>query len=282
MAQKTIELCSRAAAFNYSVKYRNGNIVSLPNSGKVIVTGDLHGHQRNFERIVAYADLANNPDTHILFQEILHGGPEDDFGGCLSYVLFFDILRYQLEFPNQVHIVLGNHDTAIISGSKVMKFGREMNKAMKLALQREFNDAYDDIDLAIRQYLLSLPLAVRTPNRIWVSHSLPADKFVDDFDPQVFQRYLRNDDMVRPNPAYLLTWGRRHSQETLDTFAEMLDVDIFILGHQPQASGWAKSGENLIILASDHNHGCFIPVDLSKSYTIDELIGCIVALASIE
>jgi hypothetical protein len=87
--------------------------------------------------------------------------------------------------------------------------------------------------------------------------------------------------VVRPGSAYLLTWGRKHSQATLDKLAGLLDVDIFILGHQPQEQGWNQAGDNLIIIASNHNHGCLLSIDMTKSYTIEQLIDSIVPLASI-
>jgi len=282
MAPEMIDLCKKAAVLNYSAKYRRGNIIHLPDAGKLIVTGDLHGHRRNFEKIVTFADLPNNPQTHVVFQEILHGGPEDGSGGCLSFKLLVDAVRYQLRFPSQVYLILGNHDTAVISDIDVSRLGREMNQAMKSAMKRQFADDYESAYLALKQYLLSEPLAVKCPNKIWMSHSLPADCHVDKFDIGVFKRQSRISDVVRPNPAYLLTWGRRHSKEALAKLARLLDVDIFILGHQPQETGWAQArGKNLIILASDHNHGCLISFDLAQSYTTDELTDCIVPLASI-
>lgn len=276
-----IELCKKGTALNYSAKYRRGNIIHLPDVGKLIITGDLHGHRRNFEKIVTFADLQNNPQRHVVFQEILHGGPEDGEGGCLSFKLLFDAIRYQLQFPDQVHLILGNHDTAILCDIDIMKMGREMAKAMKAAMKRQFADEYESVYLAMKQYLLSQPLAVRCANRIWVSHSLPPDSYADSFDVTIFQRHSRVSDMTRPNPAYLLTWGRRHSEQTLAKLALLFDTDVFILGHQPQDRGWVQGGKNLIILASDHNHGCIISFDTAQSYTVNELIDCIVPLASL-
>ncbi len=92
----------------------------------------------------------------------------------------------------------------------------------------------------------------------------------------------RASDCEKPGSAYLLTWGRRHSQAVLDRIAKLLDVDIFVLGHQPQPDGWRRAGENLIILASDHNHGHILPIDLTKPCTIDELTRSIIPLAAIE
>ena len=281
MPQTIIDLLNKGAEANNADKYRRDNLISLPVEGSVIVTGDLHGHCRNFEKIVAFADLANNPDRHIVLQEIIHGGPEDPFGGCLSYRLLFDVIRYKLSFPDRVHIIMGNHDTAFINNSEVMKDGREMNRAMRLAIEREFQQAADEVKLAIRQNLFSQPLAVRTENRIWMSHSLPGDRLVDKFDPQIFNRQLKINDVVRPGSAYLLTWGRRHSQALLDKLAGQFDIDVFILGHQPQDNGWNRAGENLIIIASNHNHGCLLPIDLAQSYTVEQLIESIVPLASL-
>jgi len=276
-----IDLLNKGIEAGNADKFRQGNLIHLPADGSLILTGDIHGHRRNFERIVAFADLANNPDRHIVLQEIIHGGPEDSQGGCLSYRLLFDAVRYKLTFPDRIHIIMGNHDTAFINSSEVMKDGKEMNRAMRLALDREFQKTGADIELAIRQFLFSQPLALRCENRIWVSHSLPGDRFVNKFDPKILDRRLKVNDVVRPGSAYLLTWGRKHSQALLDKMAKLFDVDIFILGHQPQEQGWSRAGDNLIIIASNHNHGCLLSIDLAKSYTIEKLIDSVVPLASI-
>lgn len=281
MIQVISELCKKAADINYSAKYRNGNVICFPDSGKVIATGDLHGHLRNFEKISAYADLANNPETHVVFQEILHGGPEDDFGGCQSFKVFFDVLRYQCDFPEQVHLILGNHDTAIITGNNVLKTGREMNRAMRDGMKRYFGCDYEKVEEVVRDYLLSQPIAARCGNGIWISHSLPANNYIEKFDVEIFDRALELEDAMRPNSAYTLTWGRRHSKKTVAKMAKLLEVSVFILGHQAQEMGYSVQGDNTIILASDHNHGCLLDFDLSKKYTVDELVECIVAIASI-
>lgn len=267
---------------NYDQPMRKGNVIELAGSASLIVTGDTHGHRRNFERTVKSADLQNNPDTYVIFQEILHGGPEDDHQGCLSFELFFEILKYQIQFPRQVHLIMGNHDTAIINDMKVIKAGKEMNDALKSAMKRHYGSDFDEVYAELKFYLLSQPLAVRTANKIWMSHSLPSDCHVDGFDVSVFDKKLTPADLQRPGAAYTLTWGRNHSQPYLDRLAGMLGADIFILGHQPQESGWHRAGENLIILASDHNHGCMITFDLDKTYSVGDLTDRIVPFSSIE
>jgi predicted phosphodiesterase len=281
MSEAVIDLLNRGRKANANDKFRRGNLISLPSKGSFIIAGDIHGHRRNFERIVTFADLKNNIERHVLLQEIIHGGPEDDRGGCLSFELLFDVIRYKLEFPDRVHLIMGNHDTAFINNSRVMKAGKEMNAAMRSALDRMFKEDSEKVKLTLKQFLFSQALAIRCSNRVWISHSLPADRFLDKFDPKIFDRQLKINDVVRPGSAYLLTWGRRMSQSYLDKIAHMLDVDVFILGHQPQSEGYHRVADNLLIIASDHDHGCLLNIDLARFYSMDELIHAIVPLASV-
>ncbi len=94
---------------------------------------------------------------------------------------------------------------SLAHNSEVMKDGREMNRAMCQAMEREFGRYAADVELATRQLLFSQPLAVRCDNRIWMSHSLPADRLTDKFDPGILDRQLKINDVVRPGSAYLLT-----------------------------------------------------------------------------
>jgi len=281
MVQTIIDSLQKATEANKEDSFRHGNLIKLPAKGKLVITGDLHGHRRNFERIKTFANLENDPETHVLLQEIIHGGPQNAQGGCLSYKLLFDVAAYKLQFPHRVHIIMGNHDLAFIYDNEVVKNGKEMNRSIRAALDYEFRRDSGDIVKAINRFLFSQPLAVRCENRIWLSHSLPANRFADQFDMGIFNRPLKQTDAVRPGSAYLLIWGRKHSQQLLDKMAELLDADIFILGHQAQSEGWSQAGENLLIIASDHNHGCLLPIDLSVSYTIDQLIELIQPLTAI-
>jgi hypothetical protein len=279
--KEIIDLLDKGIKANNADRFRRGNLICLPARGDLVITGDIHGHRRNFERILTFAELDSNPDRHTIFQEIIHGGPEDEQGGCLSFELLFELVRHKLDFPDRVHIVMGNHDTAFIDQSEVMKNGKEMNISIRSALSRRFGPDSQAVDLAIRRFLFSQPLALRCENRLWVSHSLPSNRYVRKFDDNIFSRELKINDVVKPGSAYLLTWGRKHSQKTLAQMAKRLDVDLFVLGHQPQEQGWLKAGENLLIIASDHNHGVLLPVDLSESYSIDRLANSVVPLASI-
>ena len=281
MPQTIIKLLHEASTANKADKFRKGNVITLPDQGQLVISGDIHGHRRNFERLINVADLQNHPERHILLQEIIHGGLEDSQGGCLSFELLFEAARYKIKFPDQVHIIMGNHDTVFINDTKVMKNGKEMNRAMRMGLDRRYPKNSKDIQQAIKKFMITEPLALRTQNRIWLSHSLPADRYFDEFDPTVMHKDLDKKDIAPKGSVYHLTWGRNHSQQGLDRMAQVLDVDIFILGHQPQTEGFKKAGDNLIIISSEHNHGCFLLIDLEKTYNVDKLVDIIVPLASI-
>ena len=66
-----------------------------------------------------------------------------------------------------------------------------------------------------------MPLAVRCDTRIWISHSLPSDRLTDKFDREILDRQLEAEDLEKPGSAYLLTWGRNHSQSLIDKMAEL-------------------------------------------------------------
>ncbi len=83
MPQTIIDLLNKGVEASNADRFRRGNLIRLPADGSLIITGDIHGHRRNFERIAAFANLENKPDRHIVLQEIIHGGPQDSKSGCL-------------------------------------------------------------------------------------------------------------------------------------------------------------------------------------------------------
>jgi hypothetical protein len=282
MSQTKIDLLDDGVKANFADSHRKGNVIELGAVGDVFVCGDIHGHRRNFEKFFRKADLPNHPDRHVILQEIIHGGPDDGQGGCISYRLLFDAVELKVRYPDRVHIIMGNHDTAYISQKDVLKNGREMNSAMTAAIKREFGDDAVDVENAIKNFLFSQPLAVKCENGIWISHSLPVARFIDLFDTEIFNRDLRPEDLKKPASGYLLTWGRNQTEEVIDKLSEMLDAKLFICGHQTQEKGWLVVGQKLIIIASEHNHGCALGFSLEKNYNAQDMLKQVFPLASIE
>ncbi|WP_348235230.1 hypothetical protein, partial [Salmonella enterica] len=45
-----------------------------------------------------------------------------------------------------------------------------------------------------------------------------------------------------------------------------------VTGHQPQDTGYAANGTQHLIIASDHNQGVFLPIELTEQYDMDGLV----------
>ena len=75
--EKTIETYRAATEVNLTHAARVGNIVVLTPelADEVMITGDLHGHRRNFNLIRSTAALDSIPRRHLVLQEVCHGGP---------------------------------------------------------------------------------------------------------------------------------------------------------------------------------------------------------------
>ena len=128
---------------------------------------------------------------------------------------------------------------------------------------------------AIKQFIASFPIAARTQSGIFMAHSLPSPFDWPYFDCGVFDRKLAIEDLIDTGAVYNMVWGRAHTAEQLENAAAKLQADIFVVGHQPQETGYAVAHDRMIILASDHNHGVFLPINLAKKHTLEELVKAI-------
>ena len=272
----------RATEANLQDCHRHGNLIELEPPGDVVMTGDLHGEENNFDRIVRFADLAHHANRHLVIHELLHCTRADAPDQCHSYLLVARAAMLKSQFPDRLHYLLGNHAMAQLTRDEVLKSGKPMVRSLNAGLNAAFGDNSHLITAALDCFILSMPIAVRTANRVWLSHSLPSARHVDDFDDNIFQNKLAAADM-RDNPSiHALAWDRKHSGKCLEKLAERWDVDMFVIGHQPQSFGCDRPRPNLIILASDHGHGCILPFDLGKNYNPDQLFARIKPIAEIK
>lgn len=241
------------------------------------MTGDLHDHRRNFQRLIRAADLRNNPRRHLVLHELIHGDYYDATGADGSWLTLYHAADLKCDFPEQVHFLLANHDLAQIHGEGIMKAGLSVCEAFSAGVKQAFGSDAAYVEVALKEFLLSLPLAIKTHNGIFCCHSLPTDQQIETFDFTVFDRELKGSDYARrTGPVYQLIWGRNMNPGTVALFAEEVGADVILTGHQPQETGYAANGPQHLILASDHNQGVFLPIDLSKRYEMPELVSRLV------
>jgi hypothetical protein len=280
-SRQTIDLLLAAADYIRNHPLRNGNKLHLPTNGELIVTGDLHNHQRNFERIKRFASLDRFPDRHVILQELIHGGPLGADGEDTSLQLLADACQWALDYPGQVHFLLANHDLAQIMGVAIMKDGYDLTERFNRAYGLWYGSRGVNVSAAFRDFVVSMPLAAISASGLLLTHSLPSDSDLSTFDPSILERQLTEDDYQRTGSVYKLIWGRNQSQAVLDALAKVWWADLYICGHQAQDSGHGVIGRNMFLLDSSHNHGMLLPIILEKQYTINDLSSRVVPLASI-
>ncbi|MDP9175403.1 MAG: metallophosphoesterase [Planctomycetota bacterium] len=272
-ADDVLEVFDAAGEENRLDSARHGQVITLPAEGEVWMTGDIHDHRTNFAKLVLYADLPNNPQRHIVLHELIHGDHYDATGAEDSWQTLYKAAQLKCDYPSQVHFLLANHDLAQIHGEGIMKAGLSVCEAFTKGVKRDFGDHSAAVNVAITEYLLTLPLGIRCPNGLFFCHSLPTDAQLEKFDFTVFDRPLTGPDYARrTGPVYQLIWGRHMTPATADKFAEKVGASILVTGHQPQDTGYGINGEHHLIIASDHNQGVFLPLDLSKTYDMAGLV----------
>ncbi|MCP4593591.1 MAG: hypothetical protein GY842_22880 [bacterium] len=272
----------QAARENREDPLLRGSLLAFPNYGQVVMTGDLHGHQRNLQRLETYCDLERAGARHVILHELIHEDLSLSTGFDQSHELLLTSARWKCAFPEQVHFLLGNHELAQITGREISKAGRILTTDFACGVVQAYGpEDGREVLASILEFLCSFPLAARTANRVFLSHSLPGSRDIAAFDPTVLERPLTQADLVEGGSAYVLAWGRRHNPEMLARLAEVLDVDLFVCGHQPQETGYHVVDGRLLIIASDHNHGVFVPLELGKPVCMDDLLSAMRPLASI-
>ncbi|MEM1211794.1 MAG: hypothetical protein AAGI68_05780 [Planctomycetota bacterium] len=259
---------------------RSGATVHLPSAGRLFITGDLHDHSLNLQRILHRADLGRAPDRHLILHEVIHG-PNRVNGMDLSIRTLLHTAHLKTQYPQQLITLQSNHELAQRLGEAISKDGESVVDAFDDGLEFLFPSDADDVREALNQYIASLPLAVKTANRLMVAHSLPAPKRIETFDPAVLDRVPTDDDLAHGS-AYDLVWGRYQNTKILGELAEAWNVDQFVLGHQPAEMGYLEVADRALVLASDHGHGVLLPIDLAQPLPDrDGLIELLIPLAAI-
>lgn len=265
----------------YEHPLRRGSSVHLPARGRLLVTGDLHDHAQNFQRILRLASLEKSRDNYLVLHEVVHG-PNFVNGADLSVRMLGRLAGLMQAFPGQVLPMMGNHELAQLRGEGISKDAVNVVQAFDAGVDFLYAGDAPVVHEAALEFIEAMLLAVRCENGVMVSHSLPSAKDIEQFDPAVLDRQPTLDDLRPGGSARLMVWGRRHTQKILDELGEAWGAEVFLTGHQPAPTGYEFEGENMLILASDHDRGVALPVELSERTTRDELADFIFPLASLE
>lgn len=228
---------------------RRGSLVALDAAEEVLVAGDLHGHTENFRRILLRADLAKHPRRHLVLQELIHGPFRYPAGGDTSHQLVDLLAALKCQYPGQVHLLLGNHELAQWTGQWIAKGDADLNEQFRAGLAAAYGARAEEIYAAYLELFAAVPLAVRTANRVFLSHSLPSARRLENFDPaRLTDEEVTEADRLPGGFVHALVWGRDTRTETVEAFLHKVDADLLITGHIPSEKGFAVPNERQLIL----------------------------------
>jgi len=268
------------ATASFKAAHRRGSIAELGGRGRLVVTGDLHDHSLNLRRAVKLAALDADPANHLVLHELVHG-PDLVNGYDLSVRILIRVCLLKAAYPEQVLLLLSNHELAQRNHEGILKDGSSVVQQFEEGVGFLYHQRADDVMAAVDRYVESLLLGVRCANGIFVAHSLPAPRKLADFDPAVVDRVPKDEDLAEGGSAHMMVWGRRHTDALADQLAEAWGVGQFVLGHQPVDMGYDTLGRRILIINSDDNHGVALPIDLAKTYDQDALCEIVMPLNAV-
>lgn len=258
---------------------RRGRVVSLSGAGEILVGGDLHGNLGNFQRLMQRANLGQNPGRHLVVQELVHGPHRYPTGGDKSHQLLDVLAAFKCQYPRQVHMLLGNHELAEWTGQLVGKADQILNHLFREGLESAYGERAAEVNAAYHHLFATVPLAVRTPNRVFLSHSLPKAKNLEQFNPTLLEQESVPPVELKPGgTVHSLLWGRDTQPDTVRAFLAKVDADWLITGHIPCDEGFAVPNDRQLILDSLKTPGCCCLFPMDRPLVHAELIGCVETL----
>ena len=275
-ADRLLTTLRRAVAAFRATPGRRGRLVTLPAGAEVLVVGDLHGNVENFRVVLKRADLAKFPQRHLILQEIVHGTFRYPLGGDKSHQLLDLSAALKCQYPNRVHVLLGNHELAQWTNRRIGKNDEDLLELFRAGVDLAYGDRSGEVYGVYLELFAVVPLAIRTANRVFLSHSLPNASRLDAFTPAILERDTHDEaDLAGGGAVHSLVWGRDTSPENVAAFLAKVDADLLVTGHIPCENGYDTPNDRQLILDSLGLPAayCLFPTDRSLTYA--ELVGCV-------
>lgn len=281
IAESVIATCHQAAEANRKTPGRRGNIVHLsPREGlEIMVVADLHGNRLNYDKLLRVADLDNNPQRHLVLQEVCHGGPQyPGDGGCMSHLLLEDCIRLKQQYPHRFHFLLSNHELAELGDYPITKQRKMLNVLFRSGIGELYGCSGDKVRQAYLEFLGSCPLALKLTNGVFISHSCPEKCDENSFDMTIFDRPLTAADYRHGSAAFKLVWGRDFRRENAAAFAQLVGAKLLVHGHEPCSAGFSTPNDKQVILDGCCSAASYLMLPIDREVSQSDLVSCIFRL----
>ncbi len=272
--QKIVATIHKATELMRSTPGRSGSVIALDDADEVMVVGDLHGNLPAFRQALAIAALDRHPRRHLVLQELVHDIKKCDYDRPdRSHRLVDLVSALKCQYPQRVHLILGNHELSELTGRIIGKDGQTLNLRFRKGMELAYGARTQNVYEAYLVLFAALPLAVRTANRVFVCHTLPDARYLDALDLALLQAdHWPEEAVKRGGTIYALTWGRDNTPETADRFAAMVDADWFITGHQPCDEGFHQASHRQIIIDGTNPFPAYCLFPTLGAVTIESLL----------
>jgi hypothetical protein len=277
--ERLLTTLHRAAQTFRTTPGRRGRLIQLDGATEVLVAGDLHGNLENFRRLLGRADLGRHPGRHFVLQEVIHGPNYYPVGGDKSHQLIDLIAALACQYPHRVHYLLGNHELAQVTARRISKGDVDLNQAFREGVSAAYGPQAAAIYAAYQDLWAVVPVALRTANRVLITHSLPPASRLAEFDPAALEReHSTQADLVPGGSVHMVVWGRDTRADNAAAFLARLDADLLVTGHIPCDRGFDLPNDRQLILdcVGTPASYCLFPCD--RPLTHAELAGSVSTL----
>lgn len=270
---RILKVLRDAATHHRACKDRKGMVIHVQDAKEIMVAGDLHGHLENFRTLVKIAALERHPFRRLILQEFVHGSERYQNGTDASHRLLDVAAALVCQFPNQVHLLMANHELAQMTGRAIAKNGEHLNELFEAGVETAYGARAPDVLAAYYELIETLPLAVRTTNRVFISHSIPPSRRIDAFDIGIFDlTSLPESEFELGSSTYDLLWGRDVTEPASRRFAEAIDADLLVTGHIVQKGGYGIPNRRHLIVDCTGSPACYILFPTRRPLTHKELV----------
>jgi hypothetical protein len=279
--ERLMKTIRRAAELFRATPGRRGMVVYLDDSAEdALIAGDLHGNIAHFQAILDRARLDRHPRRHLVLQEVVHGMRRYPNGGCKSHQLLDLVAALKCQYPDRVHLILGNHEIGELTAKSILKAGVRTNEQFRLGVQSAYGEHAERVYESYHELLRSLPLAVRTANRVFMCHSAPEAAYLrEKFDVSIFEaESIAALDTTRGSSVYALVWGRDTSAEAAAEFAKRVDADLLVTGHLACPEGYAVPNPTRLVLDCNCFPACYCIAPARRPVSQQDLVAAVQTL----
>jgi hypothetical protein len=119
-------------------------------------------------------------------------------------------------------------------------------------------------------------VALRCPNGVLVSHSLPAGRTMNLFDPARLERPQYDAADLQPGGSvHSLLWGRDTCLQNVEDFLRKMGAELLVSGHIASETGYVVPNTRQVIVDCSENPAGFVHFPADRPLTHGELVGCI-------